>query len=167
MTKFIGFCQRCIEQIMYSKEEASKLRQQFWITFGKYLKPIPSAEGLTINWVNYKTGVKNIFFKMDAGQKEATISINIQHQDEVARQQFFEQFLALKSIFTNTLNEEWDWELNATNEYGVPFAQISKTMQGVSIFKQQDWPTLISFLKPRIIALDEFWTDVKPIFEQL
>ena len=60
---------------MYSKEEASKLRQQFWITFGKYLKPIPSAEGLTINWVNYKTGVKNIFFKMDAGQKEATISI--------------------------------------------------------------------------------------------
>ena len=152
---------------MYSKEEASKLRQQFWITFGKYMKPIPSAEGLPINWVNYKTGVKNIFFKMDAGQYKTIISIHIQHQDTATRKQFFDQFLALKNIFNDTLNEEWEWDLNAVNEYGVPQAQISKSIDGLSVFNQQQWPALISFLKPRIIALDQFWTDVKPIFEQL
>ncbi|RZL44107.1 MAG: DUF4268 domain-containing protein, partial [Pedobacter sp.] len=103
---------------MYSKEEASKLRQQFWITFGKYLKPIPSAEGLTINWINYKTGVKNVFFKMDAGQYKTVISINIQHQDATIREQFYDQFLALKNIFNDALNEEWEWEVNAVNEYG-------------------------------------------------
>ncbi|RZJ77103.1 MAG: DUF4268 domain-containing protein [Flavobacterium sp.] len=152
---------------MYSKEEASKLRQQFWITFGKYLKPIPSAEGLPINWVNYKTGVKNVFFKMDADQYKSVISINIQHQDATTREQFYDQFLALKNIFNDVVNEEWEWELNAVNEYGVPQAQISKSITNLSVFNQQHWPELISFLKPRIIALDEFWTDVKPIFEQL
>ncbi|MFA6277828.1 MAG: DUF4268 domain-containing protein, partial [Pedobacter sp.] len=64
---------------MYSKEEASKTRQQFWITFGKYMKPILSAEGLPINWINYKTGIKNIYFRMDAEQHKAIISIEITH----------------------------------------------------------------------------------------
>ncbi|RZL17844.1 MAG: DUF4268 domain-containing protein, partial [Pedobacter sp.] len=112
---------------MYSKEEASKLRQQFWITFGKYMKPVPSAEGLPINWVNYKTGVKNVFFRMNAEQKQASISIDITHGDLATRKLFFEQFVAFKKIFSDVVNEDWNWELNAVNEYGVPLSQISTT----------------------------------------
>ena len=152
---------------MYSKEEASKLRQQFWITFGKYMKPIPSAEGLPVNWVNYKTGVKNVFFKMNAEQKQTTISIDITHADETTRKLYFEQFLAFKNLFNIAVNEEWNWQENALNEYNLPLSQISITITDVSIFNQQHWPTIISFLKPRIIALDQFWSDVKPVFEDL
>lgn len=152
---------------MYSKEEASKLRQQFWITFGKYMKPIPSAEGLPINWVNYKTGVKHVFFRMNAEQKQTTIAIDITHADMASRHLFFEQFKAFHILFNDAVNEQWQWEQNAVNEYGVALSQISKTLNDVSIFNQQDWPTIISFLKPRIIALDQFWTDVKLVFEDL
>lgn len=152
---------------MYSKEEASKLRQQFWITFGKYMKPIPSAEGVPVNWVNYKTGVKNVFFKMNAERKQTSISIAIIHADLATRTLFFEQFLAFKNLFNDAINEEWEWELNALDEYGVALSKISKTINHICAFNQQDWPTIISFLKPRIIALDQFWTDVKPVFEDL
>jgi hypothetical protein len=152
---------------MYSKEEASKLRQQFWITFGKYLKPIPSADGLPINWINYKTGVKNVFFRMNAEQYQAMISIDLTHGDEATRNRYLEQFKALKLLFAAAVNEEWDWEESASNEFGVPMSRISKTLNGISIYNQQHWPELISFLKPRIIALDQFWVDVKPIFEDL
>jgi len=150
---------------MYSKEEASKLRQQFWIAFGKYMKPIPSAEGLTINWVNYKTGVKHILFRMDASQKEAVIAIHITHPDKEIRNQHFEQFKALKPLLTEALGEEWEWEPNAVNEYGVQLSTISKSISQMNVFDQNNWPGLISFLKPRIVALDRFWTDAKPIFE--
>lgn len=152
---------------MYSKEEASKLRQQFWITFGKYMKPIPSAEGLEINWVNYKTGVKHIFFRMNAEQKSAVISIDITHPDQENRVLYFEQFKAFKLLFNEALNEEWIWEAETINDFGAPLTRISTTLNGVSIFNQTDWQALISFLKPRIIALDQFWTDVKPIFESI
>ncbi len=152
---------------MYSKEEASKLRQQFWIAFGKYMKPILSADGIPINWVNYKTGVKHIFFKMDANQKEATISIAITHNDMAIRESYFELFSSFKTIFEESINEEWEWRLNATNEYDVSFAEISKTLSDVNIYDHQHWPALISFLKPRIIALDQFWSHVKPVFEAL
>ncbi|MFD0941890.1 DUF4268 domain-containing protein [Pedobacter boryungensis] len=152
---------------MYSKEEASKIRQQFWITFGKYMKPILSAEGLPIKWINYKTGIKHIYFRMNAEQHKAIISIEITHPNQEIRNLYFEQFKALKLLFTDTLNEEWNWEENAINELSVSLSQITKTLNGVSIFNQQNWPALISFLKPRIIALDQFWTDVKPIFEAI
>ena len=152
---------------MYSKEEASKLRQQFWITFGKYMKPIPSAEGLPVNWVNYKTGVKNVFFKMDAEQQNATIAIQINHGDAAIRNLYFEQLVAFKVLLHKTLKEEWEWQAETINDFGVPSSQISKTLNEVSIYNQQDWPLLISFLKPRIIALDEFWSSAKPIFEAL
>ncbi len=152
---------------MYSKEEASKIRQQFWITFGKYMKPIPAADGLPINWINYKTGVKNIFFKMNADQKHTSIAIEITAVDETIRSIYFEQFEAFKTLLNDALGEEWEWEANAVNEFGAPLSKISKTLNSSSIFSQENWPTLISFLKPRIIALDQFWNDVKPVFEGL
>lgn len=152
---------------MYSKDEATKIRQQFWITFGKYMKPIPSADGEMINWVNYKTGVKHIFFRMDATQQKANIGIVMAHPDKELRHLFFEQLAAYKTILSNTLAEEWLWEQDAVNDFGIAQSAITKTLNGVNIYNQQHWPTMISFLKPRIIALDEFWSNVKPIFQAL
>lgn len=152
---------------MYSKEEASRIRQQFWITFGKYMKPVLSAEGLPINWINYKTGIKNLFFRMNAEKREAIISVDIVHPDSDTRERYFEQFLAFKTMFEVLMNEEWEWNAETTNDFGVSISQISKKLTNVSIYNQQDWPQLISFLKPRIIALDQFWNDVKPVFEAL
>lgn len=150
---------------MYGKEEASKLRQQFWITFGKYMKPIPSAEGFPVNWVNYKTGVKHIYFRMDAGQYETKIAIEITHPDADVRKYYFHQFLAFKTLLVEALGEDWTWEENTVNSFGISLSRISKMMSNVNVYDQQCWPAMISFLKPRIIALDQFWSDAKPAFE--
>ncbi len=66
---------------VYSKEQASQLRQAFWTALGQYLAPIPSAEGQKVNWVNYKTGIKHVYFRMQADHKKASISIEITHPD--------------------------------------------------------------------------------------
>jgi len=152
---------------MYSKEEAAKLRQQFWISFGQYMKPVPSASGVPVNWINYKTGVKNIFFKMDVDNKKAIISIQLSHPDAGIRHLIFNQFEEFKLMLTNTLNEEWDWQQDVTDGYGKTLSQISTSLSGVNIYNQQHWSDLISFFKPRIIALDDFWDNVKPVFENL
>lgn len=152
---------------MYSKDEAARLRQQFWISFGQYMKPVPSASGSTVHWINYKTGVKNIFFKMDVDNKKASIAIQLSHSDPEIRHLIFDQFEEFKLMFTNTVGEEGDWQRDFTDEYGKMISQISLTITGVSIFNQQHWPQLISFFKPRIIALDDFWDNVKPVFEDL
>ncbi len=152
---------------MYSKDEAARLRQQFWISFGQYMKPVPSASGSTVNWTNYRTGVKNIHFKMDVDTKKAAISIQLSHGDSGIRYLFYEQLQEFKLMFSNTMNEEWEWDQDTANDFNKNISQVSIELKGFNIYNQQHWPDLITFFKPRIIALDEFWDHVKPVFESL
>jgi hypothetical protein len=152
---------------LYSKDEASQLKQAFWTIFGQYISPRLSAEGLKVNWVNYKTGIKYLYFKMEADKRLASIAIEIAHPDAGIQELFFEQFKELKILLRSALNEDWDWQLNAPGDNGKHVSRIFKQIDGVSIFNKNDWPALISFFKPRIIALDEFWSDVKYAFDAL
>ena len=152
---------------MYSKQEASQLRQEFWTTFGQYMSPVLSAEGEKVNWINYKTGEKHIAFRLNADNKNGIIAIELNHKDKEIQQLYFEQFLQFKNLFNVAVNEEWNWQLHTHDELGKVISKIFKEKTGVSIFQKQDWPELISFFKPRIIALDEFWSSVKYAFEGL
>ena len=64
---------------MYTTELASKQRKKFWTIFGQYMKPVPGAGGEAVNWLNYKTGVRSVFFRMDADKQNAHVGIEIQH----------------------------------------------------------------------------------------
>jgi len=56
---------------VYTREEAAAIKEQFWRTFGQYMAAVPSAEGLRVNWINYKTGIKQLHFKTDATSKKS------------------------------------------------------------------------------------------------
>lgn len=150
---------------MYSKEQAAQLREEFWTALGKYLSPIKSAEGLKISWLNYKTGNKFISFKLQADKNFARVAIEITHPDNGIQELIFDQFLQFKNILDQYLNEEWKWDLLTYAENNKTLSRIFFELNEVSIYKRDDWPKLISFFKPRIILLDEFWTDVKEQFE--
>ncbi|MBS7563223.1 DUF4268 domain-containing protein [Mucilaginibacter sp. Bleaf8] len=152
---------------MYSKDQASQIKQSFWTTFGQYIAPQLSADGLKINWVNYKTGIKHLSFRMQTTNRAASIAIEISHPDAGIQELFFEQFKELKFVLHDTLQEEWEWELHTTDEYGKTVSRIFKDLPQASIFNRDDWPKLISFFKPRIIALDEFWSTAKYSFDAL
>ena len=152
---------------MYSKQEASKLRHEFWTTFGQYMSPILSAEEEKINWINYKTGERNISFRMHADNKNAIIAIELNHKDKDIQQIYFGQFIQFKNLFEATLQEDWTWQLHTQDEHGNMISRIYTEKKGLSIFQKQDWPELISFFKPRMIALDEFWSQIKFAFESL
>jgi len=149
---------------MYSKQEASHIRQEFWTAFGRYMQPVLSAEGETINWINYKTGVRHIYFRMDAG-KGARISIELNHPDAAVQKEQFTLLTQMKQLLYNSLQEEWEWVSGVKDEHGKIHSLVFKELSGVHLFNKADWPALISFFKPRIIALDAFWSDVKPAFE--
>ena len=123
------------------------------------------AEGEKINWINYKTGIKYLYFRMDADQRGGRISIDMNHPDPGIQELMFEQFQSYKAILAGELQEDWEWALHGTDQFGKCISSISKAITEVNIFKQEDWPSLITFFKPRIMALDSFWSDVKYGFE--
>ena len=150
---------------MYSKEEAQKIRTRFWTSFGQYMKLHKSSEGQTTNWINYKTGIKDVYFKTDVGNKSARISIEINHHDLGMQELVFEQFEEFRPLFDSYFDEEWTWIKGEMDESGKPVSSISLTLDGVSIFREPDWVQIINFLRTNLMKLDEFWNDVKDSFE--
>lgn len=148
---------------MYSKQQASQIRQEFWTTFGRYMQPVLSAASEKVNWVNYKTGAKHIYFRMHAG-KGAAIAIELTHNEDNSRLESYNRLQQLSSILQHYMNEEWIWQIALEDEHGKIISSVNKEMPGVNVFNKEDWPALISFFKPRIIALDAFWNEVKHEF---
>lgn len=152
---------------MYTKQETSKQKQAFWTAFGKYMQPIPSAEGDKVNWINYKTGISGTHFRMDADHQQASIAIVLSQGDLDLQSRHYERFEQLKGMLEASLAEDWLWQPLTTNEFGKTVSTIGKVLPGVNIHRTEDWPEIISFFKPRIIALDDFWSQCKYGFEDI
>ena len=152
---------------MYSKEETAKMKTAFWTQFGQYMKPVPSSWKEKVNWLNYKTGIKDIYFRMDANTQSATIGIELRHADDDMRHLVFDHFTQLKKMLEATTGEVWQWQQDKENEMGYAISFIGIEIAGVNIMQKQGWSKIISFLKPRIIALDAFWGDVKDGVEMM
>jgi hypothetical protein len=104
---------------------------------------------------------------MDVTQNSATISITIEHTEAGIRELYFQQFEELKTMLHESLGEPWQWQLQAYTNEGKVISRIHKELTDVSVFNREQWPALISFFKPRIIALDQFWENARYSFETL
>lgn len=150
---------------MYSPQEAAAVRQKFWTSFGKYISPVPDAHQQKINWINYKTGVKGIYFKMDADNNQAYVAVEILLQNESQQQQYFDVFVSLKKQFEKAAGKHWSWNKSCSNANGKTVSRIWTELNEVNIFRENDWPAIISFLKTNVLALDFFWKEHSLLFE--
>jgi len=151
---------------MFTRQEASALKEKFWTSFGQYLLPVPSASGTKLNWINYKTGVKHIRFVMDADREHAFVQIEIAHPDAALRNRFYQLFVSLKSELETETQAIWNWNQSMEKE-GKIISTINISLEDVNILNVQHWPAIISFFKPLITGLDRFWYNQKEIFEML
>jgi hypothetical protein len=142
----------------------TKAKQEFWTAFGQYMAPILSEDGERVNWINYKTGIKHIYFRMDAEKGFAIVGIELRHPDGSIQQQYFEKFQQLKVVLDSASGKPWKWQLHVSDGHGSISSKIFREIRGVNVFEQHDWPAIISFLKQGIISLDRFWAQVKDTF---
>ena len=105
---------------------------------------------------------------MDVDSGQVQIVIVLHHADSDKQQLYYDGFVQLKDIFYETVGEnDWTWVSVTMDEYGKRVSIIQKRLTGVNMFKNEDWPAIISFLKPRIIALDAFWSMARYQFSSL
>lgn len=150
---------------MYSRQEASLIRKNFWTSFGQYMRPLPDAEGQAVNWLNYKTGIRHLYFRMDADNKQAAIAIELKHPDPGQRDYYFGKLQQVRNILEQETGEAWQWQSGVEDEDGNTISRVYKVLPNVNVFDKQDWSSIISFLKPRMLALDSFWKLTYHLFE--
>ena len=73
---------------MFSKEESRKLREDFWISYGK---------SFPRKWILYDTKIKGFSFKFHFDTKTALVSLDLE-DDLENRINYWEKLQSLKSI---------------------------------------------------------------------
>ena len=97
---------------MFSKEQSTLLRKEFWTSFGK---------SFPRKWILYNTKIKGLSFKFVADRKKAMVVLDLEHPDKIANELLFEQLLSLKNILERdyklTILFDGEYELDSEKKY--------------------------------------------------
>lgn len=140
---------------MFSKEESRKLREEFWIAFGK---SFPNK------WTLFKTEVKGLSFKFHFDLKRAIVSIDVDSDFE-QRIRVWDKLVALKSILLNDYLHEAIFEDFYLLENKKEISRIYVELNHVSIHNKNTWRETMEFLNQKMLQIERFYEEYKDIID--
>jgi hypothetical protein len=140
---------------MFSKEDSRKLREEFWIAFGK---SFPNK------WTLYKTKVKGLSFKFHFDLKMAMVSIDVDSDFE-QRVKVWDQLVALKSILEDEYLPEALYEDFFILDNQKDISRIYVQINDVSIHNKNTWRETMEFLNQSMLQIEAFYEEYKDIID--
>jgi len=140
---------------MFSKEESRKLREEFWIAFGK---------SFPYKWTLYKTEVKGLSFKFHFDVKMAMVSIDVDSDFE-QRIKVWDKLIALKSILIDEFIPEANFEDFYILKNQKEISRIYVELNNVSIHNKNTWRQTMEFLNNNMLQIEKFYLEYKDFIE--
>lgn len=142
---------------MFSKEEASLLRQEFWTSFGK---------SFPRKWLLYNTQIKGFTFKFEASRKKAMVCIDIQHPETIGSELLFDQMLSLKGLLKTELPEIiYDDSYKLENGKVIHRIYILHKDK-FSIYNKNTWRSCYEFFIEHMTKFELFFYEYEDIIKQ-
>lgn len=133
---------------MYSKEEAQRLKREFWIDF---------AEKHPRKWILYDTKIKDFSFKFYVDNKKAQVLIDIENRSDEKRMVYFEKLESLKTILEDDFVKDLVFEKNFVLENGKKISRIWVEKTDVSVSNRKYWDEIFDFFFEKMNALEMFY----------
>lgn len=152
---------------MRSRDETRTLHQEFYHGFGQRMKRHVSADGARVRWTTYRTGLRDVYFRLDADGRVARVCIDLQHTDAGIRALFFEQFAEFRPLLEDALGPGVVWHQAHYLPSGKEIARIEVIAGGLNLYNRMHWSRLWDFFEEKLLALDDFWVDVREVFYAL
>jgi hypothetical protein len=152
---------------MFPKEENKEKRTAFWTAYGMHMKRHSSFRGPKTGWLNYRTGMKDIYFRQDADAHGVRVAIDIQHADASLREVYYDQFWELETLLHTTSGAIWHWDRHCILPTGEEISRIHIEKKGLNIYHDSDWPAMFLFFEAHILSLDEIWANAYDVFKDL
>lgn len=140
---------------MFSKEESKRLRQDFWIAFGK---------SYPHKWVLYDTKIKGLSLKFHFGLKQAMVSMDIEHADLGRRMELWEKLMALQSILKEEYLPEVIFNDSLVLDNQKEISRIYVAFPNVSIHNKNTWRETMEFFYHNMSQLETFFLQYDTIF---
>lgn len=152
---------------MYSKDEEKQLRLDFWGGLNAELELERGSHASKVNWMNFNTKIKPLYFRMEADENGARLCIDIQFLDKGIRELFYEQFTEFKDILNKRFDGNTKWQPEFEHSNGRTISRISMEEDKGSLYDREKWADMYVFLKENFIKLEEFWSEFGDVFLNL
>lgn len=143
---------------MYSKEEAQRIKKEFWTAF---------AEAYPRKWLLYDTKIKDVAFKFYIDNKKAQVLLDIEPKDEEKRKIYFEKIESLKTILLEEFLPEAILERNFYLENGKVISRIWIEKLGVSLNNRDYWLEIFDFFNETMAQFEYFFYEYEDYIKDL
>ena len=139
---------------MFSKSASKRLRQDFWIAFGK---------SYPRKWILYDTKIKGLALKFHFDLKNAMVSIDVEHHDLETRIILWDKLLSLQSILKDDFIPEAQFigSFILVNRKEISRVYVEK--EGVSIHNKNTWQETMEFFNETMLHFEDFFSDYKDV----
>ncbi|QWX84521.1 DUF4268 domain-containing protein [Cellulophaga sp. HaHaR_3_176] len=139
---------------MFSKEESKKLRQNFWISFGK---------SYPTKWILYDTKIKDFSLKFHFDTSRAMVSMDIESKDLEKRIELWEKLISLKSVLKENYIEDIIFQEYTYLENQTEISRIYIIRENVSIHNKNTWQETMMFLNDNMKKFEAFFIDFEEV----
>jgi len=143
---------------MYSKEEALRIKKDFWIAF---------AEAYPRKWLLYDTKIKDVTFKFFVDNKKAQVLLDIEPKDEEKRKIYYEKIESLKTILHEDYLPKAIFERNFYLESGKVISRIWVEKTGVSLNNKNNWEAIFDFFNETMSQFEYFFYENEDYIKDL
>lgn len=143
---------------MYSKEDAKRIKKDFWIQF---------AEMYPRKWLLHHTKIKDVSFKFYADNKKAEVLLDIEPRDEEKRKIYYEKIESLKGILLEDHLPDAIFERDYYLENGKLISRIWVSLDEVSINNPKTWERIFDFFNERMTAFEIFFYEYEDYIRDL
>lgn len=146
---------------MFSKEEAKKLREEFWDQFKRMSSGKRARKKLPGNWMLDHTGIKALNLRFHVDRKVAQVGIDLETRNMDKRIELFEKLESLKKLLEKAMESPMIWELEYIRENGKSVSRIYLQMEGVDIYKRDTWSEAQKFMYANMMKLEAFYEEYR------
>lgn len=137
---------------MFSKEDSKKIREEFWINFGK---------NYPHKWILYDTEIREVQLKFTFNTDFAQVSLDVFSRDEVIHEYYFERIYSLNSILKKEYLPDLKTEKHYTLPEGKEISRFYEQLNDVNIHNRNHWPSVSEFLYKNMRKLETFFIEYK------
>jgi hypothetical protein len=152
---------------MYSKEEAKKIRLQFWEHFGKRCEIHPLLYERRKKWMLHRTKIPGVALRFEADRTSAKVILELSQRNEDKRLKAFEILQNYKVILEDGFPDGLSWEFFYEREdSGQEVARIYTPMANANLFRQNQWSDIFNFFIENMIRLEENFLQIRDILKE-
>jgi hypothetical protein len=146
---------------MYTKEEAKKIREEYWNQFRSWSARLRTRNGKKGRWMLNDTGIKQLKLKFHFDEERALAGIDVDTRNLDKRIEIWDKLESLKPRLEEIADFEliWDMEFAVDKEKSV--SRIYTDLVPVNIYEKKDWKKVNTFFYERMTIIEDFFLEYK------